>query len=63
MNVSGTSDLLTTVAAMQAGGVQQSIATAATRQAIQSERAVADMVAQTAASAAPGMGQLVDRKV
>ena len=63
MNVSGPSDLLSTVTAMQAGAVQQSIATAATKQVIQSERAVADMVAQTAAAAAPGTGQLVDRRV
>ncbi len=52
---------------MQAAGVAQSVGTAVARQQIAAEKSVADMVAQTAASASPpappGQGQHVDLKV
>lgn len=52
------------VVQMQAGSVAQSIGTAVARQQIDAQKSVADMVAQTAASASPpaspGQGQLLD---
>ena len=63
MTVSGPADLLSTVTAMQAQGTQQSLALAATKQAIRSEKAVASLVADVASAAAQGTGQIVDRRV
>ena len=52
---------------MQAGALSQSIGTAVARQQIDAQKAVAGLVAETAASASPpapaGQGQLVDRTV
>lgn len=52
------------VVQMQAGGFAQSVGTAVARQQIDAQKSVADMVAQTAASASPpapaGQGQLLD---
>lgn len=54
------------VVQMQAGSAAQSVGTAVARQQIDAQKAVADMVAQTAASASPpappGQGQIVDRR-
>ena len=62
---------MTTIASqgvqMQAGALSQSIGTAVARQQIDAQKAVAAMIAETAASASPpapaGQGQLVDLKV
>ena len=52
---------------MQAGALSQSIGTAVARQQIDAQKAVAGLVAETAATAPPpapaGQGQLVDRTV
>ncbi|TXM70971.1 putative motility protein [Methylobacterium sp. WL120] len=52
---------------MQGGALSQSIGTAVARQQIDAQKAVAALVAETAASASPpapaGQGRLVDRTV
>jgi hypothetical protein len=59
--------LVSTVVQMQSASVTQQIGVAVTRQQIKAQRAMADLVAGTAAAASPpappGQGQLVDRQV
>lgn len=63
MTVSDTSTL-SAVVGMQQEGLQQSFGIAAARQQIQQQKAVAELVAEVAAQAAPapGTGLLVDRQ-
>ncbi|WP_298956765.1 hypothetical protein [uncultured Methylobacterium sp.] len=61
------SSLAAAATQMMGSAVNQQVGTAVLRQQFASQRAVADLVAQTAASAAPpapaGQGQVVDRRV
>jgi hypothetical protein len=58
--------LVSNVVQMQSAAVTQQIGVAVARQQISAQRAVADLVAGTAAAASPpapsGQGQVVDRK-
>ena len=59
--------LVSNVVQMQSAAVTQQIGVAVARQQINAQRAVADLVAGTAATASPlappGQGQVVDRQV
>ena len=59
--------LVSNVVQMQSAAVTQQIGVAVARQQIDAQRAVADLVAGTAATASPtapsGQGQVVDRQV
>jgi hypothetical protein len=59
--------LVSNVVQMQSAAVTQQIGVAVARQQIDAQRAVADLVADTAATASPpappGQGQVIDRQV
>ena len=59
--------LVSNVVQMQSAAVTQQIGVAVARQQIDAQRAVADLVAGTAATASPpappGQGQVIDRQV
>lgn len=63
MTVAGSADPLSAVLSLQSAATRQTTGIAVQRQILQQEKQVAELLGEVAASAAPGAGRQVDRRV